>query len=830
MPKRSNTPNIPKKPKPDEQHTKIWKNAGKRQSEAKPLETDKEADNLASDDSTHMAPLQQLLNSPLLNQEALDEILACLREERTKTEQIAKEVAEERVRLSILKAEAESGFAQASKQAFEEKEAAVNRLEKDSELKLEARKQAVSTELAEQKKIFEKRVSSLNQREKLLLDQEMELQEKLANANAGFIQEQKSAVEQFREQITEAQQQLALVKNQHAEEISRHKQNLGSIDSEHLDRQREQLKQKQTQLEAQQRKLIDAEAALEAQKITLKRGEALLQARQRSQDEWETSTKNKIRDDFAYKISELEGQLKREQNNLSSEQKKSEDLIKELHEFADLQRTFGNADAEEIHGQFRQLQKENRDLKARQFLDDEDLGEKCEILEEQLADRSDEIKDLRVELEEARDERHKLSMSVMEKQRLVEEKRTLEEHKRALAVSIEQLRTEIDGLIERQQGTEVFPALSSMDKKHHQPAANLQPVQKLNDFADQLRFGMASIYENSPLYYREEDVRAFLGGLAMSNLHILQGMSGTGKTSLAKAFAKVVGGDCTDIAVQAGWRDKDDLLGHFNAFEKRFYERETLQAIYRAQLPSHQDRINIILLDEMNLSRPEQYFSEFLSVIEKIRPEEREIVLIESEQKNAPGLLSEGRKLRVPENVWFIGTANHDETTNEFADKTYDRAHVMELIRNEGSFNSDAYDEGITYSFSSLITAFEKVCQQERNNVAKVLDKLSDSALSQVLESDFAVSWGNRFARHALRFLPVVKHAGGSFEEALDHLMATKVFRRGKATGRYDLVTADLDNVAIALTDTWKILGLKNAPEASLKAISKDRQRMERGV
>ncbi|MBN0287701.1 AAA family ATPase, partial [Pseudomonas aeruginosa] len=96
-----------------------------------------------------------------------------------------------------------------------------------------------------------------------------------------------------------------------------------------------------------------------------------------------------------------------------------------------------------------------------------------------------------------------------------------------------------------------------------------------------------------------------------------QGISGTGKTSLAKAFAKAMGGFCTDIAVQAGWRDRDDLLGHYNAFERRFYEKDCLQALYRAQTPRWRDTCNVILLDEMNLSRPEQYFAEFLSALEK---------------------------------------------------------------------------------------------------------------------------------------------------------------------------------------------------------------------
>ena len=151
-------------------------------------------------------------------------------------------------------------------------------------------------------------------------------------------------------------------------------------------------------------------------------------------------------------------------------------------------------------------------------------------------------------------------------------------------------------------------------------------------------------------------------------------------------------GFCTDIAVQAGWRDRDDLLGHYNAFERRFYEKDCLQALYKAQTPRWEDTCNIILLDEMNLSRPEQYFAEFLSALEKNNPEERLISLSETSLPNAPAMLAEGRKIRVPANVWFIGTANHDETTNELADKTYDRAHVMTLPKQDKRFTIKPFE------------------------------------------------------------------------------------------------------------------------------------------
>ena len=107
---------------------------------------------------------------------------------------------------------------------------------------------------------------------------------------------------------------------------------------------------------------------------------------------------------------------------------------------------------------------------------------------------------------------------------------------------------------------------------------------------------------------------------------------------------------------------------------------------------------------------------------------------------------------------------------------------------------------------------------------------LVESDLKTVLEEQFSVSWGNRLERHAQRFIPVYKEAGGSIEEGLDHLLATKVFRQGKATGRFDVNTNDLDLVSEALTDTWKQLELKGEPSQTLACIEKDRARMERGA
>jgi radical SAM superfamily enzyme len=92
-------------------------------------------------------------------------------------------------------------------------------------------------------------------------------------------------------------------------------------------------------------------------------------------------------------------------------------------------------------------------------------------------------------------------------------------------------------------------------------------------------------------------------------LIILQGISGTGKTSLAYAFGKMIKNEATIASVQPSWRDSSELFGYFNEFTKRFNETEVLAKMYEA---SYKDDVFITVLDEMNISRVEYYFAEML--------------------------------------------------------------------------------------------------------------------------------------------------------------------------------------------------------------------------
>ncbi|MDE6868919.1 MAG: hypothetical protein K2J83_07265, partial [Clostridia bacterium] len=97
------------------------------------------------------------------------------------------------------------------------------------------------------------------------------------------------------------------------------------------------------------------------------------------------------------------------------------------------------------------------------------------------------------------------------------------------------------------------------------------------------------------LYYSEDDIRRFISGMAVSHILILQGMSGTGKTSLAYAFGEFLGNTSTVIPVQPMWKERTDLIGYFNEFTKRFNETDLLKKMYEA---NYSRDIYVTVLDE----------------------------------------------------------------------------------------------------------------------------------------------------------------------------------------------------------------------------------------
>lgn len=669
-------------------------------------------------------------------------------------------------------------------------------LEEQESLKL--LKEGLETDMASHAVQAEKVLcmqTALLEKEKALLETETSLSLREAEANAGFVEQHSDALNKLTSRLSQlqVQQQEALLQNQR--EIERCHESVQAERLRMLD-----------ELAREREKLSEEKATLESKLGEISARKAELEAKESNKAAWEQSKLKQFEQQYIDKVTSLELSLASMTTYRQRDGKQLAELQKRLSDYAELERILQQKNmnsAEELMIRIDELESEVRGF--RQELagrPQEDLEGEVEYLKESNQQLEDQLRDLTQELQEKNMEVHQRAMGVMERQQIAMKNRVLQQHNDALSLATEQLKNEIGGLKDMQQGQDVFPALTRMDRELGE-AATTQPVPSLDEFVSDLQVRIAQTEADNPLYFSKDTLRLFLGGLAMSQLHIFQGISGTGKTSLAKAFAAAMGGHCTVVPVQAGWRDRDDLVGHYNAFEKRYYEKECLQAMYKAHCPAYKDRFNIVLLDEMNLSRPEQYFAEFLSALE-LTGKDRQVVLMENAPHKFPQHLREGRKIGVPDNLWFIGTANHDETTFEFADKTHDRSFVLELNRCDEPVDIRTLSRPATYSSSSLRKAFEGAIKQHRPEVDKLFKQLKQHEITQVLEKRFGIGWGNRLERQARQFIPVVMAAGGSSSQALDHLLSVRLFRDGKVTGRYDTKQEHLSKLQSCLNSVWE--------------------------
>ena len=672
-------------------------------------------------------------------------------------------------------------------------------------------------DLASEQQVFAKKKSEQ-------LDTERSLSLREANAQADFFEQNEEALRQLEDRKRQLTQQYAAQLQQLQEEkreldseLSQAARRLAEVKFNCTEGEAErirQLDQREHEIKQSKMELDRARSRLDREWADIKAAEGGLEQRIAAEMDVE-------RVSHAQDISRLERQRDNAWN-------KAEELKEKWAEIQELRQALGEQSGAEILEQLETLRQNNRALKRDlEQSDATELHRENEYLRSSKADLERDISVIRPELDELRREMSSKRVASTELEAVAREKRVLEQHKNTLAVHIDDLESRIQQLTNSQKTQTPFPAMSLMDSdREYRARMELDEVPDLKVFAEQLQHRIARAEEHVELFFPLEDIRVLLGGLAMSQLHVFQGISGTGKTSLAKAFTKAMGGFCTDIAVQAGWRDRDDLLGHYNAFERRFYEKDCLQALYKAQTPRWQDTCNVILLDEMNLSRPEQYFAEFLSALEKNNRGERLISLSETALPNAPAMLSEGRKILVPENVWFIGTANHDETTNELADKTYDRAHVMTLPKQDHRFEIKGM-EPASYSYRSLRKAFTKARADHKEEVVELLQRLTGDAFTEQLGSRFALGWGNRFEKQALDFIPVMLACGASSGEALDHLLSTRVMRQGKVTGRYNVGVEAVRNLRGALEDFWIEAGLDGEPQKSIELLDADIRRLD---
>ncbi|MBR1385922.1 MAG: hypothetical protein IJ568_03730 [Bacilli bacterium] len=272
------------------------------------------------------------------------------------------------------------------------------------------------------------------------------------------------------------------------------------------------------------------------------------------------------------------------------------------------------------------------------------------------------------------------------------------------------------------------------------------------------------------LYYKPQMIRLFISALASTKLVILQGISGTGKTSLAYAWGKFLKHDSCIASVQPSWRDRTELFGYFNEFTKKFNETEVLKELYIA---GYTDDVYTIILDEMNISRVEYYFAEMLSILEMPNHDEWIVELVASSWKNDPKHVH-GGKLQIPENVWYIGTINNDDSTFMVTDKVYDRAMPIDINEKGEVFTPEEVPaQDINFSYINNLFKEAMLANPVSQDTLDKIEQMDDYVIQH-----FRIAFGNRIVAHMKKFVPVYIACGGDEIEGVDYFIAKKILRK----------------------------------------------------
>lgn len=348
--------------------------------------------------------------------------------------------------------------------------------------------------------------------------------------------------------------------------------------------------------------------------------------------------------------------------------------------------------------------------------------------------------------------------------------------------------------------TNRFPKLTLVDQRY---ADFVEPVfddeitlaQLVDDYR---RFACSQMH----LYYTEEVIRRFVAGMASSKLLILEGISGTGKTSLPYSFSRFLDNPATMISVQPSYRDRTELLGYFNEFSKRFNETEFLRALYEA---GYREEPSMIVLDEMNLARIEYYFAEMLSVLEMPSQDEWVLDLVPTAWPGDPKHLFDG-KIRVPNSIWFVGTANNDDSTFTITDKVYDRAMPIELNERADAFECDPQSScRITSQHLEQMFAQAKRDYPISRETEEKLQKLDN-----YLQTRFKLAFGNRIIKQMHDFIPVYVACGGTELDGMDYIVARKVLKKLESMN----ITFVRDEIRSLIEYIEKVFGKANMPDS----------------
>lgn len=322
-------------------------------------------------------------------------------------------------------------------------------------------------------------------------------------------------------------------------------------------------------------------------------------------------------------------------------------------------------------------------------------------------------------------------------------------------------------------GASRFYKLTEVDKfyKANPPHFDFDDTITLEEFCDRFRNWACS---EMKLFYEKRVIRLFFSAFATTRILILQGISGTGKTSLPYAVGQWLNNPATIASVQPSWRDRTEIFGYFNEFTKRFNETQILKVMYEARWT---DQIYITVIDEANIARVEYYFAEMLSILEMPSHENWIVDICAAGWDTDPIYIEKGR-FKLPENMWFVCTINNDDSTFAVSDKVYDRAIPISLNSKGVPFEvpeEERNPDHMIVSYKHLEKLFKEA--QEKYKVSEENIRKFNEMDDYVIQH-FRLAFGNRIVKQLREFVPVYVACGGTEIDGLDYVLCNKILRK----------------------------------------------------
>ena len=562
--------------------------------------------------------------------------------------------------------------------------------------------------------------------------------------------------------------------------------------------------------------------ALDEQNLQLESDKAELDRKRKLFESSKKSSEKRIRQEIEDGFEEQINCLEDENASLKRKNTKLEREIKSLSDFKrELMSSFESSDAEKMIKEQNILKEKCKNLEAE--LESRHSEAEYEEKANAVTELQGKIRDMESKVNEERLSELRLSLHnadayILEINTYKAQIDSSKAREKSLLRTVADLHETINQLKDEEKAKQsAFEQTRHMDEDIELANRKLRYFRpnNLKELVEYLQKYMASAKDPKPFYYDQKTIRTFMAGLNMSLLSILQGISGTGKTSLPREIAKALVAAADGYtgkdekgnrnepyricAIQSGWRDNMDLMGFYNNFEKKYKETDFFKALYLAAQPKYKNTLFLIILDEMNLSHPEHYFADFLSLMEQSTGDR--YVKINADEELLPKLFK-GRQMQLPPNVRFIGTANHDETTLDFAPKTYDRSNVMVMETNDKSkimreiqtAKSTSRDR-LSVDYYWLQEQFSEAEGQFYGRYEEFDKFIKTPKLCDWLNSR-GIGVGNRFDEQARKFICAYMALGDDtiecLAEAADHLITIRLFRSLK--NRYDLTADNLED------------------------------------